>query len=155
MFFLRTLFYLLSSLSNPLYLTVSSSLILPFCVSPLLCPYDGIVSEWRMLWVPYFERLYLKRGANWTCFFFSASVLPISSTTPPSLLFFPSLSRTICVTILTSIFLSLSSLSGSAGRKCHSLGGRHGPDLLPTAELRWINRGHPESPPADSFLQWH
>lgn len=70
-------------------------------------------------------------------------------------LFSPSLSGTICVTILTSIFLSLSSLSGGAGRKCHSLGGRHGPDLLPAAELRWINRGHPESPSADSFLQWH
>lgn len=74
------------------------------------------------------------------------------------LLFYPSFSSpspAICDTILTSVFLSLSPLSGSAGRECHSLGGRHGPDLLPPAELRWINRGHPESPPADSFLQWH
>lgn len=69
--------------------------------------------------------------------------------------FSPSPSPTICVTILTSIFLSLSPLSGSAGRECHSPGGRNGPDLLPPAELRRINRGHPESPPADSFLQWH
>lgn len=113
-----------------------------------------IASKWRMLWVPYFERLYLKRVANWTYFFSLHLFLQFLP-----LLFYPSFSPspspTICVTILTSIFLSLSPLSGGAGRECHGPGGRNGPDLLPPAELRRINRGHPESPPADAFLQWH
>lgn len=113
-----------------------------------------------MLWVPYFERFYLKRGANWRYF-------------PPPLhlflQFLPPLLRHLspllsishhhlchCTNVrLSSLLLSLSPLSGSAGRECHGVGGRHGPDLLPPAELRWINRGHPESPPADSFLQRH
>lgn len=81
--------------------------------------------------------------------FFSASVpslSPLFSSSPS-----PSLSHTI----LTSIPLFLSPLSGGAGRECDSLGGRYGPDLLPPAELRWINRGYPESPPADALLQRH
>lgn len=60
-----------------------------------------------------------------------------------------------CITLWTSIFLSHSPLPSSASRECDSLGGRHCPDLLPPAELRWLNCGHPESPPADSLLQRH
>lgn len=56
---------------------------------------------------------------------------------------------------LMSIFLFPSPLSGGTGRECDSNGGRYGPDLLPPAELRWINCGHPESPPADPLLQRH
>lgn len=80
--------------------------------------------------------------------FFPASVPPICPSPLLSLFSF-------CVIILTSISLLLSPLSGSAGGECDSLGGGYGPDLLPPAELRWINRGHPESPPADPLLQRH
>lgn len=61
----------------------------------------------------------------------------------------------LCITVLTPIFLSLSPLSGGAGGECDSHGGRYGRDLLPPAELRWIDRGHPESPPTDPLLQRH
>lgn len=139
------------------------SLCLLLCLSPflhfwLVVSTWWIASKWRMLWVPYFERFYLKRGGNWRyfsphCICSSDSFLHSSATSLPSS---PS-PTTICVSVLTSAspLLSLSPLSGSAGRECHGVGGRHGPDLLPPAELRWINRGHPESPPADSFLQRH
>lgn len=82
-----------------------------------------------------------------------------NSLFPQSVFFsFPLLSSglsNLCITMFTSLFLSLSPLSGSASRECNSLGGGYGSDLLPPAELRWINRGHPESPPPDSLLQRH
>lgn len=70
-----------------------------------------IASKWRMLWVPYFERFYLERGANWRCF----SLRCICSSLPflhPS--FSPS--PTICVTVLT--LFSLFPLSQPAARQC-------------------------------------
>lgn len=61
----------------------------------------------------------------------------------------------LCCCVNAHLALSLSVLSGCAGGECHRLGGRYGSDLLPLAELWWIHRGHPESPPPDPFLQRH
>lgn len=111
-----------------------------------------IASKWRMLWVPYFERFYLERGANWRCFSPRCICSAVSFLYPS---FSPS--PTICVTILTFFCPppTPSPLPGSAGGECHSVGRRHGPDLLPPAQLRRINRGHPKPSPADSLLQRH
>lgn len=60
-----------------------------------------IVSKWRMLWVPYFERFYLQRGANWRCFSLRCICSP--GFFPPSLLL--SISHHLCHNI--NVFLSL------------------------------------------------
>lgn len=153
----RSLYLFWKSLSHSLYLTLFFLLCLsPFLHFWLVVSTWWIASKWRMLWVPYFERFCLQIE---DIFPPTASVPPIPSSTPPSLSPLLSISHhhlCHCTNVrLSSPLLSLSPLSGGAGRECHGVGGRHSPDLLPPAELRWINRGHPESPPADSFLQRH
>lgn len=90
-----------------------------------------------------FWRFCLKSGANWTFFFSYLSLFFLLFIIHPAYHF------------INVHFLSLSPVSGGAGRKCDSLGGRCSQDLLPPAELRWIDRGHPESPPTDPLLQRH
>lgn len=112
-FFQRSVEFLRVSLSFFISLCVPTPLpFLPPSLSHLSLPCLvvstwWIASKWRMLWVPYFERFYLERGANWRCF--SLRCICSSGFFPPSLLL--SISHHLCHNI--NVFLSLPPFSAS------------------------------------------